>query len=85
MREKLERVLNRVIVPMYDRLEHCKVTTMGMGEIYVITYYINDRIDFQLSQEIASETDSLFKMLNPSKHEDFIIRHKKIEDLGDDL
>lgn len=81
MRENLQKVLRKIVLPINDRLVDVMVSQMGMGEIYVITYIINDRIDFSDAYKIESETRSLFNMLSPNKHEDFIVQYKMVDDL----
>lgn len=80
MIESLEKVLNSIIIPKYDRLVGVEIGQMGMGEIYKITYFINDRIDYHDGYLIESDTRSLFNMLAPSKGEDFIINYKMVDD-----
>lgn len=81
MRENLQKVLRKIVLPINDRLVDVMVSQMGMGEIYVITYIINDRIDYGDAYEIESETRSLFNMLSPNKHEDFFVQYKMVDDL----
>lgn len=81
MRENLQKVLRKIVLPINGRLVDVMVSQMGMGEIYVITYIINDRIDYGAAYEIESETRSLFNMLSPNKHEDFIVQYKMVDDL----
>ena len=80
MREKFERVLNKIVVPMNDRLSGVEVSQMGMGEIYKVTFLINDRIDYRDGFNIENETRSLFHMLSPNKGEDYIVQYKMVEE-----
>lgn len=77
MRERLEKVLNRLVVPINDRLDYARVSSLGIkGKIVVITYYILDRIDYQDAFEIERETRNMFEMLSPDKDESFVIRYE---------
>jgi len=78
MREALRNVLNKIVVPTNDRLDGVMVSQMGMGEIYVITYLINDRIDYSDGYKIESETRTLFNMLSPDSSESFFVQYKMV-------
>lgn len=78
MREALRNVLTKIVVPTNDRLEGVMVSKLGMGEIYVITYLINDRIDYSDSYKIESETRALFNMLSPDSSESFLVQYKMV-------
>lgn len=81
MRKNLQRVLKKIVVPMNDRLVDVFVSEKGLrGRMYIITYIINDRIDFSDGYKIEKETRSLFHMLSPNKDEDFMIQYKMIDD-----
>ena len=79
MEENLERVLRKIVLPLFDRLSDVKVTKMGRtNDTYVITYFINDRIDYSDGFIIEKETKSLFDMLGPEKGESFIVQYRTI-------
>ena len=78
MREALRNVLNKIVVPTNDRLEGVMVSKLGMGNTYVITYLMNDRIEYSDAFEIESETRSLFNMLAPDVKEDFMVQYKMV-------
>lgn len=65
---------------MNDRLVGVKISQMGMGNFYVITFFINDRIEYDDGYKIEKEVRDLFTMLGPEKKEDFIIQYNLIED-----
>lgn len=84
MRERLERVLTKLLLPMFDRLESVSVSIMGFdNHIYRITFYFNDRIDTQDAWEIQREVSAIFEMLSPAKNEDFVIRYERGESFSD--
>lgn len=75
MEENLERVLRKIVLPMFDRLSDVSVTKMGTTYgTYVVTYLINDRIDYHDSFTIEKETKSLFDMLAPERGTTFMVR-----------
>ena len=78
MREALRNVLNKIVVPTNDRLDGVMVSQMGMGEIYVITYLINDRIDYSDGYKIENETRTLFNMLSPDNSDSFFVQYKMV-------
>lgn len=80
MIEALEKILNKIVVPMNDRLIGVDVRQMGMGEIYLITYIIRDRIDYQDGYYIERETQNMFNMLGPQTGESFIVQYKMLEE-----
>ena len=80
MREKLKRVLSKMVIPMNDRLVDVEVGQWGMGEIYLVTYFANDRIDYADGYKIEKETRRLFTMLSPEKHESIIIQYRMVGD-----
>ena len=85
MREALEKILAKVVLPTNDRLSCVQVSQMGMGEIYIITYYINDRIDYKDGYEIESETRNMFNMLGFDKGENFIVQFRTEEELDSSI
>ena len=78
MREALRNVLNKIVVPTNDRLEGVMVSKLGKGNTYVITYLMNDRIEYSDAFKIESETRSLFNMLAPDVKEDFMVQYKMV-------
>lgn len=81
MTEALEKVLNRFIVDNNDRLVGVKVRTFrNLQDAFIITYFINDRIDFQDGYNIEKETRRMFNMIAPDSNDSFIIEYKMVED-----
>ena len=79
MTEALEKVLDRFVVANFDRLVGVNVRTWkNLTDAYVITYYINDRIDYQYGYNVEKETRRMFNMLSPN--DSFIIEYKMVED-----
>ena len=79
MTEALEKVLSRFIVSNFDRLVGVNVRTWkNLTDAYVITYYINDRIDYQYGYNVEKETRRMFNMLSPN--DSFIIEYKIVDD-----
>ena len=79
MTEALEKVLDRFVVDNNDRLVGVNVRTWkNLTDAYVITYYINDRIDYQYGYNVEKETRRMFNMLSPN--DSFIIEYKMVED-----
>lgn len=79
MTEALEKVLSRFIVSNFDRLVGVNVRTWkNLTDAYVITYYINDRIDYQYGYNVEKETRRMFNMLSPN--DSFIIEYKMVDD-----
>lgn len=83
MEDVLVNVLRRVIIPMFPRLSDVAVRTMGLGDLYYITFYINDRIDYQDAFLIDKEVNSVFKMIFPSKGADYTLNYKRHENYED--
>ena len=74
MEEVFEKVLNKIVVPMNDRLSGVKVERSGsLNNVYDVTYYINDRIDYKDGYDIERETKNIFNMLGKNQMESFII------------
>ena len=72
-------VLDRFVVANFDRLVGVNVRTWkNLTDAYVITYYINDRIDYQYGYNVEKETRRMFNMLSPN--DSFIIEYKMVED-----
>lgn len=81
MTEALEKVLSRFIVSNFDRLVGVNVRTWkNLTDAYVITYYINDRIDYQYGYNVEKETRRMFNMLSPDGNDSFIIEYKMVDD-----
>ena len=81
MEEVFEKVLNKIVVPMNDRLSGVKVErSSSLNNVYKVTYYINDRIDYKDGYEIERETKNIFNMLGKNQKESFIISYEKGED-----
>ena len=81
MTEALEKVLNRFVVDNNDRLVGVNVRTWkNLTDAYVITYYINDRIDYKVGYDIEQETRRMFNMLSPDGNDSFIIEYKMVDD-----
>ena len=81
MTEALEKVLSRFIVSNFDRLVGVNVRTWkNLTDAYVITYYINDRIDYQYGYNVEKETRRMFNMLSPDGNDSFIIEYKIVDD-----
>ena len=79
MTEALEKILDRFVVANNDRLVGVNVRTWkNLTDAYVITYYINDRIDYKVGYDIEKETRRMFNMLSPN--DSFIIEYKMVED-----
>lgn len=80
MEEVFEKVLNKIVVPMNDRLSGVKVERSGsLNNVYDVTYYINDRIDYKDGYDIERETKNIFNMLGKNQKESFIISYEKGE------
>ena len=63
----LERMLKRVIVPLYPILKDVDVQIMGGAfdvYFYTVAYTVSETIDLSLAKEITNETKSLFTMLD---------------------
>lgn len=84
MREALKRVLTKLVLPINDRLVGVKVSQMSRGGFYVITFYINDRIEYDDGYKIEKEVRDLFAMLGPKKREDFIVQYKMVDEFEDE-
>lgn len=81
MTEALEKILDRFIVSNFDRLVGVNVRTWkNLTDAYVITYYINDRIDYQYGYNVEKETRRMFNMLSPDGNDSFIIEYMMVED-----
>ena len=81
MTEALEKVLSRFILSNFDRLVGVNVRTWkNLTDAYVITYYINDRIDYQYGYNVEKETRRMFNMLSPDGNDSFIIEYKMVDD-----
>ena len=81
MTEALEKILDRFIVSNFDRLVGVNVRTWkNLTDAYVITYYINDRIDYQYGYNVEKETRRMFNMLSPDGNDSFIIEYKMVDD-----
>ena len=80
MEEVFEKVLNKIVVPMNDRLSGVKVErSNNLNNVYDVTYYINDRIDYKDGYDIERETKNIFNMLGKNQMESFIISYEKGE------
>lgn len=81
MTEALEKILNRFVVPNFDRLVGVKVKTFrNLNDAFIIIYYINDRIDYQYGYNVEKETRRMFNMLSPDGNDSFIIEYKMVDD-----
>jgi hypothetical protein len=81
MEEIFEKVLNKIVVPMNDRLVGVKVRkTQNSYNDYIVTYFINDRIDYSDGTIIGKETRSLYKMMGMKEDSHVIIEYRSIED-----
>jgi len=78
MKEALENLLRKVVLPINDRLVDVKVSKKSKNNFYIITYYINDRIDYHDAFIIERETNTLFNMLSPAKGESFMIQYRSV-------
>ena len=84
MEEVFEKVLNKIVVPMNDRLSGVKVErSNNLNNVYDVTYYINDRIDYKDGYDIERETKNIFNMLGKNQVESFIISYDKGEGFVD--
>ena len=84
MEEVFEKVLNKIVVPMNDRLSGVKVErSHSLNNVYDVTYYINDRIDYKDGYDIEKETKNIFNMLGKNQVESFIISYDKGEGFVD--
>ena len=59
MEETIGNVLRRVIVPAFSRINDVVVRQMGLSDLYYITFYINDRIDYHDAFMIEKETKNI--------------------------
>ena len=80
--ESLQKVLDKVIKPLYPNISYIDVSIMGLGYVpfYRVTYYLNDNMDKSDAYKIMDETTSLFNMLGPEKGSDIIVRFEKDEE-----
>lgn len=83
MEETIGNVLRRVIIPAFSRINDVVVRQMGLSDLYYITFYINDRIDYHDAFMIEKETKNIFNMISPGKGADFVINYKRHEDFQD--
>jgi len=73
MYEVLKAVLDRFLLKKYPEIHHIYITTLGMGNIYKVDFYVTHKIGNQIAYEIMDEATGLFYMLGPEKAEDIII------------
>ena len=84
MEEAFEKILDSIVVPMNHRLSGVKVDKHnGLEGTYDVTYFFNDRIDFDDGQKIEVETDNMFRLLGLKGKEHFIISYRKSDDFVD--
>jgi len=84
MEESFEKILDSIVVPMNHRLSGVKVKkSKGPNGSYHVTYFFNDRIDFDDGQKIEIETDNMFRLLGLKGKENFIISYRKSDDFVD--
>lgn len=83
MKESLEKLINKIIVPLYDIVSEVEVSkwTNHRGDItyYKVTYFLNWRINFKVMSEIEMETRSLFNLLGPNQNEILDIDFRRSE------
>ena len=81
MEEVIQRVLEKLVLPVNDRLVGVKVRRMQNSfDDYIVTYYINDRIDYRDGTIIEKETRSLYKMMGLKEDSHVIIEYRSIEE-----
>ena len=84
MEEAFEKILDSIVVPMNHRLSGVKVDrAYNLTNTYLVTYLINDRIDFQDEQKIQIETDNMFRLLGLKGKASFIISYKRAKNFSD--
>lgn len=76
----LEKVLEQLIVPRYEKLESVSVDPMGLSQDWFkIVYYFNPPLDHEDAIEIMEETSNLYKMMG-EKEGDIIVSFEKVEE-----
>ena len=84
MEKAFEKILDSLVVPMNHRLSGVKVDkAYNLTNTYLVTYLINDRIDFQDEQKIQIETDNMFRLLGLKGKNSFYISFKRAKNYVD--
>jgi len=62
-----ERVLRKLVLPMFPRISDVSVEERAVTHDLIITYYINDTLDYSESLKESKETNALFDMMGFEK------------------
>ena len=69
---------------MNHRLSGVKVDkAYNLNRTYLVSYLINDRIDFEDEQKIQKEKDNMFRLLGLKGKDSFIISYKRAKNYVD--
>lgn len=81
MREVFEKVLTRLVLPMFPRISDVSVEfERAVTHDIKITYYINDRLDYSESLKVEKETKALFDMMGFEKVYNPWITYRSVEE-----
>ena len=82
MREVLEKVLTRLVLPRNDKLVYVSVMPYGSSNnVFVVSYFGKGKISSLEFNDIKKESRSLFDMLGPKFENQLIFDYKM---LGED-
>lgn len=79
MEENLQKILEKIIIPAFDRVDSVAVSRMGLDEFFLVKYYIVPPLDSKIAYDIMDETTQLFKMLGGGKNSDIMIDFVKVK------
>jgi hypothetical protein len=80
MKEALDKLISKVILPNYDWIKNFNiyVSKNGENDLYHVIYYVDDDLydslydgDRKKINRIKSETKNLYKVLGPNKNDVF--------------
>ena len=81
MKDQLQKVLEKIIIPHYVEVEDVYVSPIGMTDDYLqVKYFINQKMSNGKVHDIFTETTTLWKMLSPDEKSDLFITFDNLSD-----